>query len=60
VRMIAYVPGAVPRLETVRAAVAREWENERRVAARTESYRKLRERYNVVIEARQRSSAAAQ
>jgi parvulin-like peptidyl-prolyl isomerase len=60
VHMTAYVPGVVPPLEMVRVAVAREWENERRVAARTESYGKLRERYNVVIEAKQRPSVAAQ
>ena len=59
VRVTAYAPGTLPPLETVRAAVAREWENERRLAARTESYRKLRERYRVVIEASQTPSIAA-
>jgi hypothetical protein len=60
VRVTAYVPGALPALETVRVLVAREWENERRVAARTESYRKLRDHYHVVIEASQPSRVAAQ
>lgn len=59
VRVTAYAPGAVPSLATVGVAVAREWENERRVAARTESYRKLREHYHVVIEASPASSVAA-
>jgi hypothetical protein len=58
--MTAYVHGAAPSLETVRVAVAREWESERRLAARTESYRQLHERYNVVIEASPRPSVAAQ
>jgi parvulin-like peptidyl-prolyl isomerase len=59
VRVTAYVPGALPPLERVRVAVAREWENERRAAARTESYRKLREHYHVVIEAAQPPLIAA-
>jgi hypothetical protein len=59
VRVTAYAPGAVPPLATVRDAVAREWENERRVAARTESYRKLREHYHVMIEASPASPVAA-
>ena len=41
-------PASAPTLEAVRVAVAREWENERRVAARTETYRKAREHYIVV------------
>jgi len=59
VRVSGYVPGVVPPLETVRIAVAREWENERRVAARTEAYRKLRERYQVKVEPSRASSIAA-
>jgi hypothetical protein len=59
VRVTGYVPGVVPPLETVRIAVAREWENERRVAARTEAYRKLRERYQVMVEPSPASSIAA-
>ena len=50
VRVTARVPGALPPLDAVRTSVARERENERRTAARSESYRKLRERYDVVIE----------
>jgi hypothetical protein len=59
VRVTAYVPGALPALETVRVSVAREWENERRVTARTESYRKLRDHYHVVIEASRLPQVAA-
>jgi hypothetical protein len=50
VRVESYAPGEAPPLERVTAAVAREWENERRLAARAESFRKLRERYDVVVE----------
>ena len=59
VRVSAITPPAGPSLADIRAAVAREWENERRVASLAESYRKLRERYEVVIEATQLASAAA-
>ena len=58
VRVTAYAPGVLPSLDVVRAAVAREWENERRVAARNESYRKAREHYDVVVEAKPLRSAA--
>jgi parvulin-like peptidyl-prolyl isomerase len=58
VRITAYVPGVPATLETARVAVAREWENERRVAARTAAYRKLRERYNIVIDAPEPHSVA--
>jgi hypothetical protein len=50
VRVTGYAPGALPSLEAVRAAVARECENERRVAARAETYRSARARYDIVIE----------
>ena len=60
VRVTAYVPGSLPPLEAVRVTVAREWENERRVAARSESYRKLREHYHVVIQQSQPPRIAAQ
>ncbi|MFO1304600.1 MAG: peptidylprolyl isomerase [Burkholderiales bacterium] len=59
VRVSAYAPGALPPLDAVRTAVAREWENERRVAARAETYRKARERYDVVIEQAAPQSVAA-
>lgn len=51
VRVSARAPAALPPLDEVRQQVAREWENARRERARSESYRKLRERYDVVIEA---------
>jgi hypothetical protein len=45
------VPAALPPLEAVRPQVAREWENDRRTRALEDDYRRLRERYEVVIEA---------
>ena len=51
VRVSALAPAALPPLDEVRQQVAREWENARRERSRSESYRKLRERYDVVIEA---------
>jgi parvulin-like peptidyl-prolyl isomerase len=59
VRLTGYAPGSLPPLEIVRTAVAREWENERRAATRAESYRKLRDHYDVVIEAAPAPSVAA-
>jgi parvulin-like peptidyl-prolyl isomerase len=50
VRVSARAPAALPPLDEVRQQVAREWENTRRERSRSESYRKLRERYDVVIE----------
>jgi parvulin-like peptidyl-prolyl isomerase len=58
VRVTARTPSVLPPLEGVRAAVAREWENERRVASLAESYTKLRSQYEVVIEAKQVPSIA--
>jgi len=52
VRVTARTPSVVPPLAEVRPAVAREWENERRVASLSENYRKLRSQYEVVIEAK--------
>ena len=40
----------LPPLDNVRRDVMREWENDRRVKAREERYRALRERYDVTIE----------
>lgn len=51
VRVTARTPSAVPPLDQVRAAVAREWEHERRVASLAENYNTLRDQYEVVIEA---------
>ena len=60
VRVIAREPAAPAELDTVRQAVARDWEGERRESARNENYRKLRGRYTVVIEAKSRATLAAQ
>lgn len=43
---------ALPPLAEVRAEVAREWENDRRIKASEESYKRARAKYDVVIEAR--------
>jgi parvulin-like peptidyl-prolyl isomerase len=59
VRVTARTPSAVPPLAEVRPAVAREWENERRAASLSESYRKLRSQYEVVIEAKNVPPVAA-
>ena len=59
VRVTARTPSAVPPLDEVRAAVAREWEHERRVASLAEAYDKLRGEYEVVIEARPTLSIAS-
>jgi hypothetical protein len=50
VRVTAVQPAALPPLDEVRQQVAREWENARRERSCTESYRKLRDRYDVVVE----------
>jgi parvulin-like peptidyl-prolyl isomerase len=59
VRATARVPGLIPPLAEVRAAVAREWEHERRVASLAENYKAVRSRYEVVIEAAPVAAAAA-
>ena len=58
-RVTARTPAVVPTLDDVRAAVAREWENDRRAASLSESYKKLRSQYEVVIEAKQVPPIAA-
>jgi PPIC-type PPIASE domain len=50
VRVEARTAAALPALDAVRQQVAREWENERRDRSRSESYRRLRDSYTVVIE----------
>lgn len=40
----------LPPLDQVRSVVAREWESDRRIRARDDSLRKLRDEYDVVIE----------
>jgi len=58
VRVTARTPALTPPLAEVRAAVAREWENERRTASLAANYKALRSRYEVVIEAALPASAA--
>lgn len=45
-------PSRMPRLADVRDQVVREWENERRRRARDDSYAKMRDAYEVSIEAK--------
>jgi hypothetical protein len=59
VRVTARTEAVVPPIDDVRAAVAREWENERRVASLAASYRKVRSQYKVAVEARQAPTVAA-
>jgi hypothetical protein len=59
VRVTARTTSVVPPLAEVRPAVAREWENERRATSLSESYRKLRNQYEVVIEAKNVPPVAA-
>lgn len=58
VRVTARTPALTPPLAEVRAAVAREWENARRMASLAESYKGLRGRYEVVVEAAQPAADA--
>jgi hypothetical protein len=44
-------PGNLPPLDAVRQAVRNEWLNERRLEAEQSLYRKLRDRYEIVVEA---------
>ena len=44
-------------LAAIRTQVAREWENERRTISLDENYRKLREKYEVVIDVKAPSGA---
>jgi hypothetical protein len=60
VRVTARTPASLPDLDGIRRIVAREWENERRVSARSDSYQQLRGNYTVVIEAKKFASLAAQ
>lgn len=59
VRISARTPPVVPPLEQVRDAIAREWENERRVTSLAENYDRLRGQYEVVIEPGSLMSIAA-
>jgi hypothetical protein len=51
VRVTAIEPAQLPKLAEVREVVAREWENERRKLAHADALAKLRERYDVEIQA---------
>jgi hypothetical protein len=44
-------PGNLPPLDSVRQAVQKEWLNDRRLQAEWALYRKLRDRYEIIIEA---------
>jgi parvulin-like peptidyl-prolyl isomerase len=59
VRVSARTPTALPELDGIRRIVAREWENERRVSSRSDSYQKLRGQYTVLIEGTKLTSLAA-
>jgi len=59
VRVTARTEAVLPRLDEVRVAVAREWEEERRTASLAESYRKVRSQFEVVIERSQVPKVAA-
>ena len=48
--------GSLPPLDAVRQAVQREWGNARRIEAEQKFYSKLRERYDVEVEPRPRTS----
>ena len=50
VRVSDRTPAATPQLADVRDHVMREWENERRLRARTDAYAKMRGEYHVSIE----------
>ena len=50
VRISEKTQGGLITLDAVRAAVRREWMNERRVQAENDLYRTLRERYQIVVE----------
>lgn len=58
VRISARMPAVLPTLDEVRQQVTRDWENERRDRSRDESYRKLRERYDVLVEPALAASAS--
>jgi hypothetical protein len=52
VRINALKPPVLPPLEAVRPVVAREWENDQRRRALDDNYRKLRQNYDVMIQAK--------
>ena len=52
VRVSARAAPVLPRLDEVRAAVAREWESDRRIRSSEANYRKARANYEVVVRAK--------
>ena len=52
VRVSERKPAVMPQLAAVRDHVLREWENERRLRARTDAYARMRGEYEVSIEAK--------
>ena len=52
VRVSDRTPAVAPQLAAVRDQVVREWENERRLRARTDAYARMRGGYEVSIEAK--------
>ncbi len=60
VRVNARVAAARPALDTIRAAVVREWEHERRQRALAERYRVMREAYQITMDATVPSSKVAE
>jgi hypothetical protein len=52
VRVDTLKPAELPPLQAVRSAVVREWEDDQRKRALDDDYRKLRQNYDVVIEAK--------
>ena len=52
VRVSERKPAVMPSLAAVRDHVLREWENERRLRARTDAYARMRGEYEVSIEAK--------
>jgi hypothetical protein len=58
VRVSSRTAALLPPLADIRAAVAREWESERRTASLAENDKALRQRYEVVIDAKLSTSAA--
>jgi len=49
--------GSVPPLETIRAAVTREWTNARRTEVEQKAYRTLRDQYEITVEAEAKTTA---
>jgi hypothetical protein len=45
------IPSDLPPLDAIRQAVQKEWLNERRLEAEQMLYRKLRDHYEIIIEA---------